>query len=160
MVVFWCSDQISTTCSCRVTFLGSSSLDLSPSFALPVVFHLNNDMIFFGFNRISHFVFGRNKCMCSSSHVLCYGRMQSNANHNFDLYGGTSFVLVTLTQRSKFVLVVGKYWGFCQGISMFFSICFGKKNAKASEFLGIFKKYFSKNEKYIFLFSEEEKCLA
>ena len=97
LVVFWCSDQISTTCSCRVTFLGSSSLDLSPSFALPVVFHLNNDMIFFGFNRISHFVFGRNKCMCSSSHVLCYGRMQSNANHNFDLYGGTSFVLVTLT---------------------------------------------------------------
>ena len=31
-------------------------------------------------------------------------------------------------------------WGFCRGISMFFSIWLGKKNAEAIKFLGIFKK--------------------
>ena len=34
---------------------------------------------------------------------------------------------------------------------MFCSICLGKKNAKAIEFLGILKKYFSKNKKYFCL---------
>ena len=31
---------------------------------------------------------------------------------------------------------------------MFFSICLGKKNAEAIEFLGILKKYVSKNKIY------------
>ena len=35
-----------------------------------------------------HSVSGRNKCMCSSSHVLCYGCMWLCAIHNFILYGG------------------------------------------------------------------------
>ena len=37
-------------------------------------------------------------------------------------------------------------WGFCQGISMFFSICFSKKIAKVIKLLGIWKKYVSKNK--------------
>ena len=38
--------------------------------------------------------------------------------------------------------------GFCRGISMFFSICLGKKNAEVIKFLGILKKYVSKNKIY------------
>ena len=38
--------------------------------------------------------------------------------------------------------------GFCQGISMFFSICLLKKNAEVIKFLGILKKYVSKNKIY------------
>ena len=44
-------------------------------------------------------------------------------------------------------------WGYCRGISMFFSICVGKKiknkkNTEAIKFLGIWilKKYVSKNK--------------
>ena len=36
--------------------------------------------------------------------------------------------------------------GFCQGISMFFSICLLKKNAEVIKFLGILKKYVSNNK--------------
>ena len=44
-------------------------------------------------------VSGRNKCMCSSSHVLCYKCVWSCVIHNsFASYGGTSFVLVALTR--------------------------------------------------------------
>ena len=39
--------------------------------------------------------------------------------------------------------------GFCQGISMCFSICLGKK--MAIKFLGILKKYVSKNKAYFCL---------
>ena len=39
-------------------------------------------------------------------------------------------------------------WGFCRGIPMFFSICLGKKNAEVIKFLGILKKYVSKNKIY------------
>ena len=41
-------------------------------------------------------------------------------------------------------------WGFWRGISMFFSICLSKKNAKAIKFLGIFKNV-SKNKIYLCL---------
>ena len=41
-------------------------------------------------------------------------------------------------------------WGFCWGISMFFSTYLGKKNAELIKFLGILKKYVSEN-KYIFV---------
>ena len=41
--------------------------------------------------------------------------------------------------------------GFCQGISMFFNICIGRKNAEAIKFLGILKKYVSKNKAYFCL---------
>ena len=36
--------------------------------------------------------------------------------------------------------------GFCQGISMFFSICLVKKNAEVIKFLRILKKYLSNNK--------------
>ena len=37
--------------------------------------------------------------MCSSSHALCYVRVQSCVIHNsFASYGGTSFALVTLAK--------------------------------------------------------------
>ena len=39
-------------------------------------------------------------------------------------------------------------WGFWRGISMFFSICLGKKNAEVIKFLGILKKYVSDNKIY------------
>ena len=43
-------------------------------------------------------VLRKSKCMCSSSHVLCYGHVQSCAIHNsFASSGGISFVLVVLT---------------------------------------------------------------
>ena len=43
-----------------------------------------------------------------------------------------------LAQRSKFVSAVGK----CRGISPFYSICLGNKNAEAVKFLEIKKKVF------------------
>ena len=57
---------------------------------------------------------------------------------------------MVIIQRLKFALTVGKCRGFCRGISMFFSICLGQKNAEAINFLGILKNNFSKNKKYIF----------
>ena len=44
---------------------------------------------------------------------------------------------------------------FCRGISMFLSICLGKKNAKAFEFVGILKKTFPRIKMYIFLLKKE-----
>ena len=50
-----------------------------------------------------------------------------------------------------FVISVGKCWGFCQGISPFYSICLDNKNAKAVKFLEIFKKNsFPRTKKEIF----------
>ena len=37
-------------------------------------------------------------------------------------------------------------WGFCPGISMFFSISLGKKNAEVIKILGILNKYVSENK--------------
>ena len=42
---------------------------------------------------------------------------------------------------------------------MFFSIYLGKKNAEAIEFLGLIKKYFSKNKKRFGLKKKEMFCL-
>ena len=53
--------------------------------------------------------------------------------------------------HSKFASAVSKCRGFCQGISRFFSICLGKKNAEAIKFLEILKKYVSKNKIYFCL---------
>ena len=62
-------------------------------------------------------------------------------------------------QHSKFTSAISKCWGFCWCISMFFSICLGKKNAEAIRFFGILKKYISKNLKYIFLFKKRNVLL-
>ena len=44
-------------------------------------------------------VLGTNKCICSSSHMLCYGCMQLCVIHNsFASYGGMSFLLVMSTK--------------------------------------------------------------
>ena len=62
-------------------------------------------------------------------------------------------------QRSKFPSAVGKCRAFYRGMSMFFSICLGKRNAEAIEFLGILKKVlFQELKKYMFLL-KEKKCL-
>ena len=50
------------------------------------------------------------------------------------------FVITLKDQPSKFALAVSKYWGFCQGISPFYSICLSNRNAKAVKFL-VIKKY-------------------
>ena len=44
----------------------------------------------------------------------------------------TSFCQLSM-RHSKFASAVGKCWGFCQGISTFFSVCLSKKNAEAIE---------------------------
>ena len=51
-------------------------------------------------------------------------------------------------QRLKFALAIGKCWGFCWSISMFFSIGLGKKNAKAIKCLRILQKHVAKNKIY------------
>ena len=48
--------------------------------------------------------------------------------------------------------------GFCLGISIFFSICLGKKNAEAIKFLGILKNMFPRI-KFIFL-KKEKQCFT
>ena len=54
-------------------------------------------------------------------------------------------------QRSKFASAVGKCRGFCRGISPFYSICLGNKNAEAVKFLEIKKKKsFPRTKKEIF----------
>ena len=58
-------------------------------------------------------------------------------------------------QRLKFAYAVGK----CRGIYMFFSVCLGKKNAEAIKFLGILKKYVSKNKIYFCLKKRKMFCL-
>ena len=52
-------------------------------------------------------------------------------------------------QRSKFASAVGKCRGFCRGISPFYSICLGNKNAEAVKFLEIKKKSFTRTKKEI-----------
>ena len=44
---------------------------------------------------------------------------------------------------------------FCRGISMFLSICLGKKKCQGIEFVGILKKYFPRIKIYIFLLKKE-----
>ena len=52
-------------------------------------------------------------------------------------------------QRSKFASAVGKFRGFCRGVSPFYSICLGNKNAEAVKFLEIKKNSFP-NKKNLF----------
>ena len=54
------------------------------------------------------------------------------------------------SQRSKFASAVGKCRGFCRGISPFYSICLGNKNAEAVKFLEIKKNSFPRTTKEIF----------
>ena len=54
-----------------------------------------------GYGTLKHPVSARNKCMCGSSHALCYGRGRSCAIHYpFASCGGTSFVFIALTRPS------------------------------------------------------------
>ena len=56
-------------------------------------------------------------------------------------------------QHLKFASAVGKCQDFCQGISPFYSICLGNKNAEAVKFLKIKKKKsFPRTKKGIFFF--------
>ena len=56
----------------------------------------------------NQYVLGKNNCVCSSWHVLCYGCMQLCAIQNsFATYDGTSFVLVVLT---RLIVSEPKYW--------------------------------------------------
>ena len=53
-------------------------------------------------------VSGRNKCVCSSSHALCYRHVRSCEIHNsFASYDGTSFVLVVL---AGLIVSEPKHW--------------------------------------------------
>ena len=57
-----------------------------------------------------------------------------------------------MIQLISFTSAAFKIWlGFCRGISTFFSISRGKKNAEAIKFLGILQKYVSKNKMYFIL---------
>ena len=48
---------------------------------------------------------------------------------------------MNVIQHSKSASAVGKRRGFCQGISLFYSICLTNKNAEAVKFLEIKKKH-------------------
>ena len=52
-------------------------------------------------------------------------------------------------QRSKFASAVDICRVFCRGISPFYSICLGNKNAEAVKFLEIKKKSFTRTKKEI-----------
>ena len=47
-----------------------------------------------------------------------------------------------VVQQLEFTLAVGKCWGFCWSIFMFYSICLCKNNAEAIKFLGLIKNTF------------------
>ena len=59
-------------------------------------------------NACAQSVSGRNKCVCSSSHALCYRCLRSCEIHNsFASYDGTSFVLVAL---AGLIVSEPKHW--------------------------------------------------
>ena len=82
------------------------------------------------------------------------GRSGTQEKPSFKLAIRVSTCVYIMTigfQRSKFASAVGKYWGFCQGISPFCSICLGNKNAEAVKFLEILKQnIFPRSKKEIF----------
>ena len=79
--------------------------------------------------------------------LYCYWDMtHDRCNSYFPFW--TIFCPFTPLQDSKFASAVSKCWGFCWGISKFYSICLSKKNAKAIKCLEILKKYVAKNKIY------------
>ena len=76
------------------------------------------------------------------------GSKYASVNITLNLtFFGTHF---TESQGSKFASALSKCWGFCRGISMFFSICCGKKNAEAIKCLVILKEYVTYNKMYFY----------
>ena len=57
-----------------------------------------------------------------------------------DISGSNSLPDYGREQRSKFASAVGKCRGFCRGISPFYIICLGNKNAEEVKFFQIKKK--------------------
>ena len=62
----------------------------------------------------------------------------------------------TINHRISFDNLISNFYectirGFCQDITVFFSICLGKKHAEAIQLLGILKKYVSQNKIYFCL---------
>ena len=55
------------------------------------------------------------------------------------------------SQRLKLSFLVDECRGYCRGIYTFLVSALAKKNAEAIKFLGILKKYVSKNEIYFYL---------
>ena len=54
-----------------------------------------------------------------------------------------------LSQHSKFASAVSKCWGFCLGISPFYRICLGNKNAEAVKYLEIKKDFLELKKKFL-----------
>ena len=60
--------------------------------------------------------------------------------------------IIIFSDSISFTSAAFEIWvGFCRGMSTFFSICLGKKNAETIKFLGILQKYVSKNKMYFIL---------
>ena len=85
---------------------------------------------------------------------LKYSKKLSRRNGSLENLIKEPFLLrpMGLWQHSKFTSTIGK----CQGISTFFSVCLGKKNAEAIKCLiRTLKKYAAKNKIY---FCFKKKC--
>ena len=97
-------------------------------------------------NLISHITSSFSKIILHLDHYL-FLSTEEIWRIKLGSYHEAIFVFVFRVQRLKFALAVGKCWGFCRGIYMFYSICLGKKNAKAIEFWGILKITFPRIKK-------------
>ena len=89
---------------------------------------------------------------CSS--VMVFGVHHSNVSVLFVLKQYLFFSEKVRKQsftleRSKFASAVGKFRGFCRGVSPFYSICLSNKNSEAVKFLEIKKNSFP-NKKNLF----------
>ena len=102
-----------------------------------------------------HSFFGRNKCMCSSSHALRYGCVQSK---NFlPRMMGTPFVLVALTRLNVSEPKQWATWSLRTGINFLF---WGEKESNTLVFLlnQFWTHFYSwckvhlKNQKFLFAF--------
>ena len=109
----------------------------------------------------THSVLGRNKCMCDSSLVLCYGHMQSCAIHN-SIHPYQSISIhnslnvseqehwVTWSQRTA---ATSYFWGGKESSTLVFLLIHmvfdSLSHLKNQKFLFAFKTFFEKTKRFL-----------
>ena len=115
---------------------------------------------------LSAFFLGRNKCMCGSSHVLCYGCVRSKIL--LPCMMGMPFVLVALTRLNVSEPKQWVTWSHRTGINFLFLrekesntlvfllnrflthfYCWCKLHLKNQKFLFAFKTFFEESERFL-----------
>ena len=81
-------------------------------------------------------------CCGESNNIACLAMFKSLTEKHCTI----NHMIIFNDSISKFYQC--RIWGFCRGISMFFSICLGKKKCCGNEILTNLKKYVSKNKIY------------